>query len=173
MISKLIRRGWFAFFLLLAQAPWLGAFELPATAPKGQILLTVKGAIGVKNAPNAAALDAALLDALPQHSFTTATPWFKTPVQFSGPLLKDLLQALRAQGTTLKALALNDYKVDIPQEDAFKYDVILARRINGRVLGVRDKGPIFVIYPFESHPELKTLTYYGRCIWQLKELSVE
>jgi hypothetical protein len=173
MINKLIRRSWLAFFLLLAQAPWLGAFEMPTSAPKGKVLLTVKGKIGVKNTPNAALLDAALLDALPQHSFTTGTPWFKRPVQFSGPLLRDLLQALQAQGTSLKAVALNDYKIDIPMEDAFQYDVILARQINGRTLSVRDKGPIFVIYPFESHPELKTLSYYGRCIWQLKELKVE
>ena len=164
------------FFLCCAAlflTPQLGAFELPAAAPAGKIVLTVNGKVGVKNTSDAAVFDDALLDALPQHSFVSTTPWIKNPATFTGPLLKDVLKALKAQGTNLKALALNDYKIDIPLNDAFKYDVILARKVDGRALTVREKGPIFVMYPFERFPELKTETYYSRCVWQLKSLSVE
>ena len=157
--------------LFLTQS--LAAFELPKEAPLGAVILTVNGKIGIKNSPDAALFDAALLDALPQHSFVSATPWLKNPATFTGPLLKDVLQALKAQGTNLKALALNDYKVDIPLDDALKFDVILTRKVDGQVLTVREKGPIFVMYPFERFPQLKTDTYYSRCIWQLKSLRVE
>ena len=157
--------------LLLTQS--LAAFELPKEVPQGGVILTVNGKIGVKNSPDAAVFDAALLDALPQHSVVATPPWIKNPATFTGPLLKDVLQALKAQGTNLKALALNDYKIDIPFDDAFKYDVILARKVDGRALTVREKGPVFVMYPFERFPELKTATYYSRCVWQLKSLSVE
>ena len=157
--------------LLLSQS--LAAFELPKEAPRGAVILTVSGNIGVKNSADAALFDAALLDALPQHSFVSATPWLKKPATFTGPLLKDVLQALKAQGTTLKALALNDYKIDIPLDDAFKFDVILTRKVDGKVLTVREKGPIFMMYPFERFPHLKTDTYYSRCVWQLKSLRVE
>jgi hypothetical protein len=160
-------------FVLLVLAQPLWAFELPKEPPQGAVILTVSGKIRVKNSPGAALFDAALLDALPQHSFVSATPWLKNPATFTGPLLKDVLKALKAQGTHLKALALNDYKIDIPLDDAFKFDVILARKVDGRVLTVREKGPIFVMYPFERFPELKTDIYYSRCIWQLKSLSVE
>ena len=162
-----------ALFLAQAFTQSLWAFELPKEAPQGAVILTVSGNIGVKNPADAALFDAALLDALPQHSFVSTTPWLKHPATFTGPLLKDVLQALKAQGTRLKALALNDYKIDIPLEDAFKYDVILTRKVDGRVLTVREKGPIFVMYPFERFPELKTDTYYSRCIWQLKSFRVE
>jgi hypothetical protein len=165
--------GCAALFLMAALAQPLWAFELPKEAPQGTVILTVSGKIGVKNSPGAALFDAALLDALPQHSFVSATPWLKNPATFTGPLLKDVLKALKAQGTHLKALALNDYKSDIPLDDAFKFDVILARKVDGRVLTVREKGPIFVMYPFERFPELKTDIYYSRCVWQLKSLSVE
>lgn len=159
--------------LVSLHLPWLGAFELPGGPPKGAVILTVDGKIGVKNTRDAAVFDAALLDALPQHSFVTATPWYKTPVKFTGPLLRDVLQALKADGTSIKAVALNDYKITIPMQDARQYDVLLARQVDGRVLSVREKGPIFIIYPFDSMPELRNLTYYGRSIWQLKSLSVE
>jgi hypothetical protein len=157
--------------LFLTQS--LAAFELPKDAPPGKVVLTVKGKIEVKNTASAAVFDDALLDALPQHSFVSTTPWIKNPATFTGPLLKDLLQALKAQGTNLKALALNDYKMDIPLDDAFKYEVILARKVDGRALTVREKGPIFMMYPFERFPELKTKIYYSRCVWQLKSLTVE
>ena len=157
--------------LLLSQPLW--AFELPKEAPQGAVILTISGKIGIKNSADAALFDAALLDALPQHSFVSTTPWLKNPATFTGPLLKDVLQALKAQGTNLKALALNDYKVDIPLDDAFKFDVILTRKVDGKVLTVREKGPIFMMYPFERFPQLKTDIYYSRCVWQLKSLRVE
>ncbi len=163
----------FIVFLLTLCAPWLSAFELPKDVSASPVILTVSGKIGIKNTPDSAVFDAALLDTLPQHSFVTATPWFKTPVKFTGPLLRDLLQALKASGSSIKATALNDYKINIPMTDVLKYDVILASQIDGKVISVREKGPLFVIYPFDSAQELKNLTYYSRSIWQLKALSVE
>jgi hypothetical protein len=167
-----LRRGLLLCILSL-HLPWLGAFELTTEAPKGAVILTVNGKISIKNTPDAAVFDAALLDALPQQSFVTVTPWFKAPTKFTGPLLRDVLQALKANGTNIKATALNDYKINIPTEDALKYDVILATQIDGRAISVREKGPVFVIYPFDNHAELRNLTYYSRSIWQLKALSVE
>ncbi|MDO8456689.1 MAG: molybdopterin-dependent oxidoreductase [Burkholderiaceae bacterium] len=173
VLFKLMGRRWLVCGLLGVCMLAAHAFELPKTQPKGAIILTVNGKIGIKNSPDAAVFDAAMLDALPQISFTTRTPWDKEPVKFTGPLLKDILQALKAKGVNLKAVALNDYKINIPFDDAFKYDVILARQMDGKVIGVRDKGPLFVMYPFEAFPQIKTSTYYSRCIWQLKSITVE
>jgi hypothetical protein len=175
---KNINRSRRAFTAILFVAlsmfmPALCAFEMPQEPPKGAVILTVTGKIGIKNTPDAAVFDAAMLDALPQKSFVTKTPWFKEPVKFTGPLLRDVLQALKAGGKTVNATALNDYKVAIPMADALNYDVLLARQINGRVITVREKGPVFIIYPFDSFPELRNLTYYSRSIWQVKALSVE
>lgn len=148
----------------------------PASAlevPQGPVILTLGGKIGVKNTPTQAQFDARMIDALPQHSFTTWTPWFAGKVTFTGPLLRDVLNAVKASGVKLKAVALNDYKIEIPVEDAFLYPVLLAQKIDGRLIPVREKGPLFVIYPFDSEPQLKASTYYGRSIWQLKSLHVE
>ncbi|MGA8515811.1 MAG: molybdopterin-dependent oxidoreductase [Burkholderiaceae bacterium] len=170
---KTLVRNSLLFSFLAFQLSMPGAFEISRETPKGAVILTVNGKIGIKNTPEAAVFDTAMLEALPQHSFVTATPWFKVPVRFTGPLLKDVLQAVKATGTNVKAIALNDYKINIPLEDALKYDLLLARQIDGRVLSVREKGPLFVIYPFDRHPELRNLTYYSRSIWQLKALSIE
>ena len=151
---------------------WAGAFELPLTAPKGQVLLTVNGNISVKNTAESAVFDADLLDALPQKSFVTASPWYKKPTKFTGPLLRDVLQALKANGTSIKATALNDYKVNIPMQDALKYDVILARQVDGKVISVRERGPLFVIYPFDTDPQLRSNIYFSRSAWQVKAIAL-
>jgi hypothetical protein len=39
-------------------------------------------------------------------------------------------------------------------------------------MAVREKGPLFIIYPFDSAPELKNARYYSRSAWQLKAIEV-
>jgi len=141
-------------------------------APTGRPVLTVTGNLGVKNAGDKAVFDMAMLAALPQHSFTTRTPWFDQPVRFTGPRLADVLNAVKAQGRQLQASAINDYHITIPADDAAKHPVILARLLNGQPMTVREKGPLFLIYPFDSAQELRTSVYYERSIWQLKALAV-
>ncbi len=147
------------------------AFALDA--PKERPILTVTGKIGEKNAGEAARFDMKMLAALPQHSFTTSTPWFDKPVKFTGPLLADVLAAVKANGTTIRAVAINDYKITIPVSDASKYPMIMARQIDDKEIGVREKGPLFVVYPFDSDAKLRSSTYYERSIWQLKALEIQ
>jgi hypothetical protein len=142
-------------------------------APKERPILAVSGKIAVKNAGEFARFDMKMIEALPQHSFTTSTPWFDKPVKFTGPLLADVLAAVKASGSSVSAVAINDYKITIPAGDASKYKVIVARLIDDKPIPVREKGPLFVVYPFDSSAELRTSTYYERSIWQLKALDVQ
>ena len=61
----------------------------------------------------------------------------------------------------------------LSMEDADKFDVILAHQMNGKAIPVKTKGPLFIVYPFDSKPELQTSTYYERSAWQLKSLTIE
>jgi len=114
----------------------------------------------------------AMLQQLPQASYDTRTPWFSQPRRFTGPLLRDVLSAAGAQGSTLRMVALNDYRVDMPWEDPQRHDVILARLLDGKPMAVRDKGPLLVMYPFDAHAELRNATHYSRAIWQLRAIEV-
>lgn len=163
-ILSLILAGVGLFFNASAQA-----LDAPAERP----ILTISGKIGVKNAGDKARFDMKMIEALPQHSFTTRTPWYDKPVKFTGPLLSDVLAAVKASGTTVSAVAINDYKITIPMSDLKKYKVIMARLLDDQPMPVREKGPLFVIYPFDSDAELRTSTYYERSIWQLKALEVQ
>ena len=114
-----------------------------------------------------------MLDALPQVEIKTASPWYQGVQTFSGPLLKDVLRLVGAKGTKLKILALNDYKTEVPLGDAELFRPILARKVNGVVLSPRDKGPLFLVYPYDSKAELRAELFYSRSAWQIKSIAVE
>ncbi|MES2228797.1 MAG: molybdopterin-dependent oxidoreductase [Pseudomonadota bacterium] len=162
----------------LAAASLLGGFgALPAHAlhaPTGAVLLTVGGAIANANGNGAASFDLTLLQKLPQSSFSTRTPWYPTPRKFSGVLLRDLLAGVGAPpGVTIRAVALNDYRVDIPAEEAVRHGALLAYLLDDKPVPVREKGPLMLVYPFDAKPELRTALQYSRAIWQLRRLDLK
>ena len=151
------------------------AAALPAQAldkPAGEVLLTIAGRVRNPNDGQRANFDMGMLEALPQISFATRSPWYAQARRFTGPLLRDVLAAAGAQGGTLRLVALNDYRVDMPFEDAQRHDVIVARLLDDKPMAVRDKGPLFVIYPFDARPELRSAIYYSRSAWQLRTIEV-
>lgn len=169
MISSVSRRTWFAIAASLLVATSANALD----KPKGKVVLSITGNISIKNAGDRADFDMAMLAALPQHSFSTRTPWYKEARKFTGPLLKDVLAAAGIKGTMLKAVALNNFKVDFPVEDASAFPVVLARLMDDQPMPIRDKGPLFIIYPFDSNIDLQSARYYGRSAWQLRSLDVQ
>ncbi|PAT36578.1 hypothetical protein CK623_11050 [Vandammella animalimorsus] len=109
--------------------------------------------------------------ALPQVEVRTSTPWTDGTRSFRGPLLREVLKLAGrerdVQSMSLLAKSLNDYHVQIPASDAWKWDVIIALRMNGHPMSRRDKGPLWIIYPRDSHAELKRPHYDHRWPWQL------
>ena len=140
--------------------------------PTGPVILTVRGRVQRGNDAGAAHFDMPMLAALPQHSFSTGTPWYTQPRRFTGPLLREVLGAAGARGTMLRLIALNDYRVDMPFDDAQRHDVVVARLLDDQPMAVREKGPLFVIYPFDDEPELRRAIYYSRSAWQLRTIDV-
>jgi len=78
----------------------------------------------------------------------------------------------RECGGTLHVIALDGYTADIPVQDFRDYPVILASRMNGEPMPVEDKGPLFIIYPFDLRPELYNDVYFGRSVWQVKAIDI-
>jgi hypothetical protein len=161
-----------AFALLLSLGFGQAQADAALSAPHGAAILTMSGAIAHTNADGGAAFDAEMLAALPRHRIVTATPWYDGPRTFEGPLLRDVLAAVGASGRTLEVEALNDYAAEVPFADALAYNVVIADRIDGQPIPVRERGPLFIIYPFDQVPQLKTEQYYQRSVWQVKSIEV-
>lgn len=154
--------------------PAIGAAQTGALGlPSGKPILRITGKISRQNDNGAAVFDKAMLEALGMVSFETMTPWYTDKVKFEGVPMTRLLASVGASGDKLRVTALNDYTSEIPVEDFEKYGVILALKRNGQYMPVSDKGPLFIVYPFDAAPELRSQKFYSRSAWQVARMEVK
>lgn len=179
--TRLSRTTTFAIsglFLLVAAAPWPAPPPNPQTRsslppPRGEVALTVTGENINTNAPGRAEIDWRMLEGLGVKTLETSTPWTDGTPVFRGVLASDLLALLGARGKTVHAIALNGYAYDIPISDLTSYPVLLAYEMNGRTLLVRDKGPLWLVFPLDQFAELRGHETQRKMVWQLVELRIE
>lgn len=156
-----------AFSVFLAGA----ALASTLAAPSGPVILTVSGSISEKNAGEVAQFDRSMLRELGWQSVDSYTRWTDGQTHFEGISLASLLDAVGASGKTMVAVALNDYSVRIPVSDAKDHNVLLALEMNGQQMKIRDKGPIWVIYP-QTQEQANEPRFDEKMIWQLKSIEI-
>jgi hypothetical protein len=157
---------------VVSESTWTPGSAIPA--PTGPIVLRISGKIGAA-ANGEVAFDMAGLESLGVVRYTTPTNWTEGPATFEGVLLSKVLEAIGADpsATTLTMVALNDYRAPVPMADAHKWPVMLALKENGKYMSVRDKGPIWVVYPQHIDADLGNSEMSARWVWQLAAIDVE
>lgn len=166
------RRTLLGFTLVVATA-MSGAAQAQTEQADARAFLTVSGNVTAANADGSVSFDRESLEALGMVTIDTATPWHKGVVRFEGVPLHKLMQTVGAKGEKVAVVALNDYSSEIPIEDFEKHNVILALKRDGEYMPVRDKGPLFVIYPYDEKPELRNQKFYSRSVWQVSRIIVK
>lgn len=141
--------------------------------PAGEVILTVDGTVSNTNDGDTAAFDLDTLMAMPAVTFSTNTTWTEGAQSFTGVPLKAVLDAVGAEGTEVAATALNNYSVTIPFDGLSDQAPIIAYHIDGETFSRRDKGPLWIVYPYDSDPAYQNELIYGRSIWQLSRLTVK
>lgn len=140
-------------------------------APGGDVILTLSGMITATNGAAILRLDQTQLADLPQQGFSTATPWTEGTVSFQGVLLKDLISAVGATGGTITLTALNDYQITMPIAEVRDDGPLLAYLMNDQPMSLRDKGPVWLVFPYDSNADYRTEQAYARSIWQLDRIE--
>ncbi|MEM8980889.1 MAG: molybdopterin-dependent oxidoreductase [Pseudomonadota bacterium] len=160
---------------LLAAVFWLfsaAVSHADLAVPEGRVLLTVSGSISTTNTDESAVFDRAMLQQLDWREIETHTSFTQGPQVFAGPTLSSLLEAVGSDGALLTATAVNDYAVEIPAEHAEAHNVILAMDMNGKPMRIRDKGPIWVVYPLGAADAARK-PFDNEMIWQLNRIAVQ
>lgn len=141
-------------------------------APKGPVVLTVTGLRDDAGQPTSAQLDMNALQSLPQTQFETHTMWTDGMQRFQGVELKVLLDSLHVTQGNLIATAINDYRIEIPIDEIESGGPMIAHTRNGSPMPVRDKGPLWLVYPYDQNPKYSTEVIFSRSIWQLNRLEI-
>ncbi|UWQ90814.1 oxidoreductase [Aliisedimentitalea scapharcae] len=105
-------------------------------------------------------------------TFTTTTPWTEGEQTFTGVPLSSFVSSLGIKTGKLRATAVNDYSVEIPISDALLEGPIIAFLRNDERMSVREKGPLWIVYPYDSNAKFRTEIVYSRSIWQLDRIVV-
>ncbi|SLN27353.1 oxidoreductase [Pseudooctadecabacter jejudonensis] len=170
----MLTRSFFAFAaavtLTLIGAETARADDVPS--PNGDVILTVSGDIATTNVGDTLQFDRATLTDLGLTTIETTTIWTDGTQVFEGIPLATLVDLLGIEDGTLNATALNDYTVEIPVSDAVEGGPIIALLLNGEEMSVRDKGPLWVVYPYDASDAYQTEVIYSRSIWQLDRIEV-
>jgi len=122
--------------------------------------------------PKPLLIDSEQLASLPAHEITTATTW-TARARFSGPRFTDVLAQFGAHGSKVSLIAIDDYKVDLSMADIVRYQPILALSMDGERLPPRGRGPFWLMFPFDTYPELQNDAWYFRAIWQIDRIRIE
>lgn len=155
---------------IIGFATLASAQEMPM--PQGVTVLTVSGDIENTNVDDTAVFDIEMLRALPQTTIRTSTIWTDGEQEFVGVELATLLEFVGANGESLQATAINDYSIEFPTADALPGGALVAYENNGKQMTVRNKGPLWVVFPYDSSPDFQTEVVYSRSIWQLDRLEI-
>lgn len=110
--------------------------------------------------------------ALPSVTFRTSTLWTDGVREFKGVPLKTLLRVAGAEGVEIEAVALNGYVTSIDTEDLEDEFPIIAYQIDGEPIPVREKGPFWIVYPYDTDARFRTESIFLRSVWQLCEFRV-
>lgn len=109
---------------------------------------------------------------MPQGQFQTHTVWTEGLQSFEGVWLSDLLAELEAQPSTLELIALNEYMVELSPRDMFNSKALIAIKHNGALMSQRQKGPLWLVYPYDEGADYQTELVYMSSIWQLRDIVV-
>lgn len=157
------------FFISFASTLFLSAPFAGHAAEDAPILTVNDGYTG-----NVTTFTQEDLLALPQISFDTATVWSTEVSSFSGPSLTAVLNAagVDAANSGVRLYAINDYNVEFPAAQIEQDSPILANRINGEAFSIRDKGPLWLVFPFDEDPRYQTEEIFALSVWQLTQIDV-
>jgi hypothetical protein len=170
---------------------WSGIAQAQALkAPSGPVILTVTGAIAQSNRgpfdantdalfknqqvtfQRAAAFDLAMIEALGMQMVEADYPQGGALHRFEGPLLRDVLKAVGANGSVLKVAALDGYVQDIEMREIEQWPIVLAVKQDGTYLATGGFGPTRVVFPRRDIPALANRND-DKWVWAVVHIAVE
>lgn len=147
--------------------------DSPIPNPTQEVILTISGAITMKNAGESLVFDMENLEKLRVVKYTVIDPWLDEQITYTGILMSDLLKVAgtSTSATTVNIHALDQYQVDIPITELEEWPILLATQSNGQYMPIEHNGPIRIIYPYDSYPKLSVAK--NMSIWNIDRITVK
>jgi hypothetical protein len=144
----------------------------PIARPQ-QSILALDGAVTATNDKGRLLVDLELIEQLGLIRYSVNDPWLKREVTYTGILLSDLarLAEPRAGAKTMHFVALDDYEVDITLEEAERWPIMLATRLDGHRMDIANGGPSRIVFPYGLVSGIDELHYKDLWIWNIERIT--
>lgn len=130
-------------------------------------LVSASDTLGIKNGDVSIELSTDDIANLTQTSFETTTIWTEGEIEFSGPSLKSVLELADITDGVVSLTAINEYTIEIAVSDITDDAPIVANKMNGKPFNRREKGPYWIVFPYDSDKKYQQEEIYAVSIWQL------
>lgn len=144
---------------------WVGVYANSASASS----LKIMGSDGTY----LKTFDREALEALGMHSIKTKTPWTNGVTHFEGVKVKDVLEKAGISAKPITAMSFDDYAISIPAKFIDEYDPIIASRMNGQVMTMKDKGPYWIMFDLDNVSGETEIELRAFSVWHLVEFEAE
>lgn len=114
------------------------------------------------------------LQALTQSDITTAHPWSIAPQHYHGVDMNALFGLLfnHRRVLSIQLEALNDFSVAVDWSQIEAFSPILAWQEDEQVMTRRNKGPLWLVLPFDQVPKVQQADFLHFMVWQLRAIRV-
>ncbi|BCR06379.1 hypothetical protein DESUT3_34480 [Desulfuromonas versatilis] len=168
-IFRQCRRGTFPAILLFA-ALLLAATSLPGLAGENSRPLKIK-LRGALKADAPRTVTVADLDRLPQTEFDTFDPHQDRQVHYRGVLLRELAAAYGRPGAAgMELHAIDEYHVEFSRSEWETTDFLLATRMDGKTMNIRESGPAKVVLEYQAKGD-NVPNYAPKWIWLVNRIE--
>ncbi|WP_022665563.1 molybdopterin-dependent oxidoreductase [Desulfospira joergensenii] len=114
------------------------------------------------------------IESLGLKQIRTSTYWKEDDGVYQGVLLRDLLRNAGIEASKgISISALDGFTTKIPREDWENWPVLLATRRDGKIMSIRKKGPLRIIYPKDLGGPVAKIEMRIRWIWAIKSIRPE
>ena len=135
--------------------------RLPSIDLAGNLLETAPETVTVEDLEN-----------LPQTEYAVVDPYFKKRVVYKGVLLKDLVAAYTKPDTQkIRLRAIDEYRAEFVKGEWIRFDIMLATRMNGKHMGIRENGPARIVLPYDTAKGIDKTLYKPKWIWQVNRIE--
>lgn len=106
--------------------------------------------------------------------FHLYNPWEKQENTYEGILLNQLIEKYGSKDTKiLKLIALDDYTIDFPKSLYENERILLAAKVDGEFISIREKGPMRIVFVDYNTEEKKYELNLEKWLWMIKKIEFQ
>lgn len=160
-------------FIIVLILPLMSGIVQAQTAVNPDYILNVEVGIEPQDKVVRYGFNLAALEAMPVSEITTTTIWTDGIQEFEGVLLLDFLTRIGVANGIVEAYAANEYFIEIPVSQVTLEAPLIAYKRNGNYMTLRDKGPLWIVFPYDADEKYRTDEVFAQSIWQVDSFVVK